>query len=364
MPPTTTIWKLDPHTLGKHLVLRAYLDAWLPILGRGRRRILLIDGFAGPGEYADGEEGSPIIALNALCEHQSRSSIDAEVAFLFIEENSERAAHLQSLVDRIRHNLPPGCSAHVIEGKFDITMSEALDYLESQARNLAPCFAMIDPFGVSGTPMEVIERIMANPRAEVYVSLMYEAIRRFAETPEFHNHLDELFGTEEWRKCARIQDPDEKKQAYYSLYDSQLRQAGARHVLHFELYQGKRHIYSIFFGTQHHVGSDRMKQAIWKVIPFGDFAFRASRFNQLTMILPNPDFSILKQTLINHYRGKGWISIEEIKEFVASDKTDFHTGQLKRPILVPMEDAGEILIKEGTRKRRHSFPDGTMIRFL
>ena len=77
MPPTTAIWKLDPHTLGKHLVLRAYLDAWLPILGRWRRRILFIDGFAGPGEYVDGEEGSPIIALNALCEHQSKSSIDA-----------------------------------------------------------------------------------------------------------------------------------------------------------------------------------------------------------------------------------------------------------------------------------------------
>jgi len=364
MPPTTTIWQLEPHTLGKHLVLRSYLDAWLPILGMNRRRILFIDGFAGPGKYSEGEDGSPIIALNALCEHRSKARIIAEVAFLFIEENHERATHLKELVAQLMPNLPPKCSAHVIEGKFDITMSEALDYLEDQAKSLAPCFAMIDPFGVSGTPMNVIERIMANPSAEVYISLMFEPIRRFAETPEFHDNLDELFGTKEWRKCAQIQDPNEKKEAYYSLYDSQLRNAGAKHVLHFELYQGRRHVYSIFFGTQHHVGSDRMKKAIWKVMPFGDFTFRASRSNQLTMIMPNPNFRILRRTLINRYRGKGWVSIEEITEFVASDETVFHTSQLKRPILIPMEEAGEIQINERTRKRKRTFPDGTLIKFL
>jgi len=37
------------------------------------------------------------------------------------------------------------------------------------------------------------------------------------------------------------------------------------------------------FGTHHHTGCDRMKQAIWKVAPFGDFAFRASRSGQLPL---------------------------------------------------------------------------------
>jgi hypothetical protein len=54
MPPKTVTWTLDEHTLGKHLVLRAYLDAWLPIMSRRNGRILFIDGFAGP-EYAKGE---------------------------------------------------------------------------------------------------------------------------------------------------------------------------------------------------------------------------------------------------------------------------------------------------------------------
>ena len=81
MPPKTPLWPLEPHTRGKHLVLKSYLDAWFPIMGSWNGRILFIDGFAGPGEYEGGEEGSPLIALRSLKDHHaqrhdhSRSSV-------------------------------------------------------------------------------------------------------------------------------------------------------------------------------------------------------------------------------------------------------------------------------------------------
>src|SRR5262245_51017356 len=75
--PKKTLWPLDPHTRCKHLVLKSYLDAWLPILGTWNGRILFIDGFAGPGEYEGGEPGSPMIALNALKNHVAQSKITA-----------------------------------------------------------------------------------------------------------------------------------------------------------------------------------------------------------------------------------------------------------------------------------------------
>ena len=88
--PHDTIWRLDPHTLGKHKVLREYLNQWFPIMGMTNRKILFIDGFAGPGEYLDGEPGSPIIAIDSFLEHKSRNLITAEVGFVFIEENRAR----------------------------------------------------------------------------------------------------------------------------------------------------------------------------------------------------------------------------------------------------------------------------------
>lgn len=70
MEPKSTLWPLEPHTRGKHLVLKHYLDAWFPILGSWSERILFIDGFTGPGEYESGEEGSPLIAIGTLREHR------------------------------------------------------------------------------------------------------------------------------------------------------------------------------------------------------------------------------------------------------------------------------------------------------
>ena len=65
----TTIWDKQPHTRAKHEILRRYLDAWLPIMSRYNERLLILDGFAGPGEYTDGSDGSPLIAVNALIQH-------------------------------------------------------------------------------------------------------------------------------------------------------------------------------------------------------------------------------------------------------------------------------------------------------
>jgi hypothetical protein len=57
--PKDTIWPIEPHTSAKHQILRKYLDAWLPIVGTYNKRIIYIDGFAGPGEYAGESRARP-----------------------------------------------------------------------------------------------------------------------------------------------------------------------------------------------------------------------------------------------------------------------------------------------------------------
>ena len=69
----------------KHRILTGYLDAWLPIMGTTQGRVVVVDGFAGPGRYEGGEPGSPLLMLNALLEHKAASTITAEVVYLFIE---------------------------------------------------------------------------------------------------------------------------------------------------------------------------------------------------------------------------------------------------------------------------------------
>jgi hypothetical protein len=61
-----TRWTRRPHIKAKHDLLVRYLGAWLPIMGRSMRKAIVLDAFAGPGRYDHGEEGSPILVLNAL----------------------------------------------------------------------------------------------------------------------------------------------------------------------------------------------------------------------------------------------------------------------------------------------------------
>lgn len=360
MTPTDKLWPREPHTEGKHLVLRKYLDAWLPIMGRWNGRILFIDGFAGPGEYAGGEEGSPIIAVKSLLEHQA--TLSAEVVFAFIEKDPARAAHLAGLVNDLKQRLPGNASIYVEEGQFDLSMKSALDAMEDQRKHLAPAFVMLDPFGVSGTPMAIIRRLMRNPKCELYISFMYESINRFISTPEFAPHLDELFGTTDWRKAIPL-DRENRKALLYGLYTDQLREAGAGHAVHFELKSGNRLIYSIFFATKHWKGCDLIKQAIWGVAPFGDYAFVGTRTDQLTLGSLEPNLAPLQRQLFAEFSGREWVPIEEVVAFVGSDATEYHTGHLKKMTLKPMETAGRLVAKEGTRKKRGSYPAGCMISF-
>ena len=363
MPPKKTLWRLQPHTRGKHAVLEYYLKAWLPILGSGSDRIIFIDGFAGPGYYSEGEEGSPIIALRTFCEHRSREIINAAVGFFFIESRPDRAECLEQVIAEWEPDLPDNCRVKVKCGKFDSAMTEVLDRLEEQHRTLAPAFVMIDPFGVSDTPMDVIKRILENPKSEVFITFMYESISRFSAAPEFARHLDNLFGCPRWRKGLGIAGPD-KKDFFYGLYEQQLREAGARYVLHFDLYEEKRLIYGIFFATNNLTGCDKMKQAIWKVAPFGNFAFYGTRSRQLMLNLAATDFEPLKHSLRQEFLGQGWVSISDIQDFICSDRSDYHSGHLKRSGLRPMENSGQIEVKESSRRKKLTYPPGTLIRFI
>jgi hypothetical protein len=220
---------------------------------------------------------------------------------------------------------------------------------------------MVDPFGVKGFPMSLIRRILKSGKVELYISFMYEFIDRFKTTPEFDRILTELYGTDRWKKGLALTG-QAKKDFFFGLYERQLKAAGAKNVLRFDLYRKGHHVYALFFATQHHKGADVMKRAMWSVAPFGDFTFRGGQSVQLTLGIA-PDYAPLREALQAEFKDKGWVTIEQVLEFVASDRTDFHTGQVKRPVLVPMEKAKLIEVDPKTRKK-HGYPPRTKLRFL
>lgn len=161
--PKETIWELQPHTGAKHQILRKYLDAWFPILARYNSRIVYIDGFSGPGRYSGGEPGSPIIALESARTH--RAKLAGEMNFLFVEERKDRAENLNREISTIK--LPTHFKVDVECTTFAETLTAKLNQLDADGQQIAPTFALIDPFGFSGLPYSLVSRLLKKNKCEV-----------------------------------------------------------------------------------------------------------------------------------------------------------------------------------------------------
>jgi three-Cys-motif partner protein len=364
MAPKTTLWPLDPHTLGKHRVLRHYLNAWLPIMAFQFDEIAFIDGFAGPGEYSGGEDGSPIIAIKAILEHHKRESFRGKIGLRFVEKDPERSAHLETRLEAFREAVAPYTfTVEVINGPFDEVVGWHAAGMSELGEQMIPVFVMVDPFGVSDTPMAAIAAILEHPQSEVYVSVMWNYIDWLHTTKEYPPHLDELFGSPDWR--APMQHPDwrERKRGLFALYKNQLRTCvpgTGIQVTHFELYEGNKLVYAIFHATKSLTGCNRMKQAIWKVAADG-VAFRPGSEEALGLF--ENDTSLLQAQLRSQFGDGEWREMAELEAWIKSDATIFHESHLRKG-LAALEAANSLEHRPAPGKKRHgkSYPKDCEIR--
>jgi three-Cys-motif partner protein len=359
-----TIWKIDLHTSAKHTILLRYWEAWLPIMATWNQRVLYIDGFAGPGKYKGGEDGSPLIALKAARDHRAKPK--AEIVFIFIEKEEDRFNHLGQTVEEIKPTLPSNFKVNCIHGLFNDEMTKVFAYLDEQKKHIAPSFVFIDPFGFSHTPFQTIQRIMQNRRCEVLITFMYEEINRFLSHPDHPETYDRLFGTQEWTEVLRLTDPDQRRRMIHDIYRDQLQEAaGIQYVRSFEmLNQGNSTDYFLFFGSHKILGLEKMKEAMWAVDPSGTFHFSdyTSANQTMPLFASGPDFDHLKNTILSSFKGKV-VLVDDLEDFVIA-KTPFLKTHFRRQILAPMEKEKEIEIVEAkSLRRRGSFPSGTKIRF-
>jgi three-Cys-motif partner protein len=358
--PEDVIWPLLPHTAAKHSILRRYLDAWFPILASWAKRVVFIDGFAGPGEYERGELGSPMIAVRAATEHK-RDLSSAELVYLFIEADPERFAHLERLLRRT--TLPKYVKWRAVRGEFAKVMETVLETIEGDGSTLAPALIMVDPFGFSGMPMSTLRRLARHPRTEFLVSFMYEPIVRWLDQPPQGQNFDDLFGSADWRNARNLSEPDERKQFLLGLYLRELKAAGMNLTRAFEMIdRGNRTEYYLIFATHSLDGLRAMKAAMWKVDPSGGIQFSdATVSSQLKLFTLAPDYDRLKRQIVARFGGRQ-LNVETLEEFVLID-TEFRETHYKKQVLASMERSGELEVVESSRQRRYAYPPGTIIRF-
>jgi three-Cys-motif partner protein len=271
--PTT--WHADPHTLAKHAILQRYLHAWFPILARHTsavarqhknplsREILFIDGFAGPGEYTNGKEGSPVIALKAAMDHSI--SFPIPVRMLFIEERKDRFQHLQTVLAPHLARARQSKNIRAVEprpGDCDSVLNALLDDYQRNGISFGPALAFLDQFGYGAVSMDLISRILKFRQCEVFSYLDYKDMNRWITDPTKAAAFTRAYGSDEWRGAITMPERARRK-FLLDQYKAALKdpnRGNAAYVTSFSMFdRNSQPLYWLIFCTNNLRGLEEMK---------------------------------------------------------------------------------------------------------
>ncbi len=287
-----TVWPADPHTLAKHAILGGYLQAWMPILSRqlkGSDRILFVDGFAGPGVYEKGEDGSPILALKTALSQAEAEQFATPVHLLFIEKDPERFEQLKKSLATLTSRVDANPKVVLLEpqlGDCETILTNELAQHSASGRRFGPALVFLDQFGYSAVSMDMVSRILAFPMCEIFAYLQWRDLNRFMSDPTKWPGIDRAFGGEEWKPAIKMKGKPREKFLLDTYRNQLINRGAAKYVWNFAMCGdgGELH-YWLFFATGNLRGLEEMKKAMWKVDESGGFRFSdGDDPNQLSLI--------------------------------------------------------------------------------
>lgn len=271
---TSLLPPIPPHTKAKHHILQYHLNEWFPILGRSYGRLQYIDGFAGPGEYEGGDQGSPILALNIVSRHLMFETFAREgkrVEFLFVDKNQEYCRHLQGKIDE--HPWPSAFDIEVKHGEFEDALKQYLDSLASRNKPIPPTLLFVDPFGPAGFSMDLLGRLASFDRVDVLINLnCLDFIRWILPDSSKHITANELYGGERWRPALDL-NGQERIDFLVAEYERALHDIGWRGTSFEMVNRQNQTAYHLIFGTGHPKGMEAIKRAMRHASQTGEFRY-------------------------------------------------------------------------------------------
>jgi len=358
---TSVTWNANPHTLAKIAILKRYLLAWFQIFGRTRtgQDLLYVDGFAGPGHYANHNEGSPVAALVAAREVLAASGSAwkaGDIHCAFIEADRATAAHLNEHLEPFLST--PRLHVRILHDEFARGVSRLKAQRPASFAGRQPLFVFVDPFGATGVPFSMIRDILGSPASEVLINFDADGIERIMRAgmaAKSDPVLTNVFGDESWRESlSRGTAFRDRCLLAVELYKSRLRALpNVRYVFSFEMLTSRTRVgqtgYFLIFASQHPRGLGKMKEAMKGMDQAGDYRFSNARVGQTTMFrFDRPeDFSPL---LLARFAGRRGVPYPnpEILDF-ALNETPFVNP---KSMLKTLEEQGSIRVASADPKRR------------
>lgn len=150
----------------KHGIFGRYLSLLLGKLGRPGEHVYCVDGFAGQGRYATGEEGSPLIAAK-LAADPVQTSRRGVLRCINVESESETFANLATATaDYVKQGIVTN-----LPGTFEENLPKILQQVQRY-----PTFFFIDPFGTEGAEISTLQQL-AKRQGKTEVLVRYDDTR-------------------------------------------------------------------------------------------------------------------------------------------------------------------------------------------
>lgn len=130
----------------KDQILECYLPPYLFKIATQGHPILIVDAFAGPGKFGDGEAGSPLIICRNIQEASSKG-LTVPVTLLCIDDDKELYSELCNSIHRFSF-------AKAKHGKF----GDYIPWIQEKAKNHS-IFLYVDPFTVEGLDWDQMDSI-------------------------------------------------------------------------------------------------------------------------------------------------------------------------------------------------------------
>lgn len=371
---TGITWPILPHTKAKHEILRYYLGAWFPTLASVYSRLLYVDGFAGPGEYKGGEDGSPIIALKVAGDHALKAKLTRsgmDLVFLFTEKDEARYQNLERKIAELKPQLPNAFRVETYCAGFEEVFDTVLSKIEEQNKRLAPSFVFIDPFGPTGFPMSLISRLAKQARSEILITFNYQALNKwFLQDLRKHRRVDELYGGDVWHPALQMPTSNQKESFLIEAYQKTLENLGWKGRNFRMVNKQNQTQYYLFFATTHWEGMLAMKRAMWSASS-GDFQYSDLTNPQQLRLFELSSDEEYAQDLANqlYQNRKGQTTLKQglLQNEVAWHPTCIERHLTRALIILEYESSPQEIIgvklPNGRKRREKTYPKDCTITF-
>jgi len=351
----------------KHEILNGYFGAWLGILSRSFNHLAYFDCFAGDGRYVDENRqplpGSPQRAVGIANDLVDKTKGGLSLTLGFIELDRTKAARLRIDLATVA---TPGVKCTVLSGDARDLVGEILEALKSRSGTV-PTLFFVDPYG-HPLPVPILRKLLAIPKAEVLVNLMWYRISMDLGNEERVPHFNYMFGHESWmdQKFMRLTGR-EREESFLEYFEQQV--SAPNHV-HFPMPYSpedrvaapdkRRKFYLVHFSS-HPRAATAMKAVMHRAEKNIERLYGST--NQTNFDFAEPAtlrVAELSRILSATFHSNQRITFREVLDLTANLQ---YFEPEYRKALRQLHDEGKIQIDRRESKRT-GLSDGDIIRFL